>query len=189
MNALTIIINNLDNIILGLTIGTQALSIYYVGTIIPRKIKPLIKPTLFVFLPFFSKNKKSLNKNHILIICIISLSISLILVFSLPIITKILFPEYMESVKFGQGLSPYIAFMPFNIIFELFFKANKMSLEIKKILITPKIIYIILLVPMTYLLNIWGLIICLVLEQLITFVINIIQFIKINNNKSYEKSF
>ena len=158
---------------MGFFLGPSSLAIYYIGTMLPAKIKPMIKPLLFIFFPRFSNNKMKLTKMKIVGIFGVSILLMLLFIVIIPVFIKIFFSQYNNSIMYGMLYSLIILFLPANVLFEFYFKGKKKLTAIKNTLVIPKIVNILLAIPALYLVGIYGLIILLILEQIITLLINI----------------
>lgn len=184
MNAVTVVTDNLDKFIVGSFLGPTVLALYYIGIMLPAKVKMVIKPALYVLFPRFSNNRMGLTKNKIFGVFFFSIITFLFTVIIISYFIKIIFPGYTDSVNYGRLYSLIIIFLPLNIIFEYFFKAKKKLIIVKNALLIPKTINIILSIPILYFFGVYGLILLLLLEQFITLLINIKYYVSYNKENS-----
>jgi len=177
MNGLISIANYVDQFVVGLFIGPANLAIYFIGIMLPNKIKAIINPIFYTLYPKFSADEMNLTKKKILIIFLASCLISVGLVAVIPVFIKIFFSGFADSIIYGQFFSAALLFIPLNIVFGLFFRAKKRKSAIQNPIIISRVSTIVLVFPSLYFFGIFGLIIVKILEQALNLIVNLFYFI------------
>ena len=138
-NILNFISDKIDSVILFQILGPSQLAIYSFAIAIPEQIKSIIKNISTVSMPKFAQRPiKEIRKNIWRKLFFLFLGITmvvLIYIFMAPIIYKIFFPNYLESVKFSQIYSLSLL-ATFTIPILSIFQSHK---KIKEIYITNNI--------------------------------------------------
>lgn len=180
----TIIMNYFDKLIIGLLLGPISLALYQVGIMLPSKTKPLIKPILYVFFPKFSNGQMKLTKSKLKFFGLISFALVVLYITIIPFFISILFPNYKDATQYGIMFSLIMLALPLNVIFEYYYKAKKRLGIIKKTLVIPKIVSLLISIPAIFLWGIYGIIYSLIFEQIFTLSINLFFYANMHKIKS-----
>ncbi len=194
MNIIGIIASQIDKILVWHFIGPAQLAIYSISVALPEQIKGFLKNISTLAFPKFSQKtileirKTIYQKIYRLFILLIFIVIAYCLL--TPLIFKLFFPKYSESIFYSQIFSISILSLV-NILLDVLFKTagNKKYLY-KTNIFGATIKTLSILIGVIYY-GILGLIIARLVSQIISIIFNIseskklFKFIENSNNKEY----
>ncbi len=175
--------SHLDKIIIWKLLGPAQVAVYTLSIKPIKKVKGFL-PISSLALPKLSENgikdqkrkKKILRK--ILMLFLVSVPFAVFLFFFGPFIYKIVFPEYMESVKFFQAMTFLIAMLPTTIL-KTALVAEKKTKYLYITRTTVPLIKITLFLILTPIYGIWGVVSTLLIISIVSTVFNLYFFWKI----------
>lgn len=180
MGVITVIVNQLDKIMLWHFLGPVAVAVYSFAILMPDNARTFLKDMEILILPKFSqRNKEDLRKNlphKLKIIFPILVLLTVIYIFLAPWVFKIFFPKYMDALVYSQIYSLCIIFMTIQIPVA---SALTSQMEKKKLYIFRTIspllqaAFLIMLLPW---LGIWGAITGILISQILSFWVLMILF-------------
>lgn len=158
-NAISLIANRIDTIIIFSSLGATQLAMYTIAIIVPEQLKGSMKNLTALLIPKYSIGNKQFSPGYI-----VKRSIQLFLLLSLittiyiilaPYLYQVIFPKYTESVIYSQifalGFPSLIFYIPYSIL--------KVRLEenvLYKITLSSSIIQATLMLAMTIPFGIMG---------------------------------
>ncbi len=183
VNIITLIMGELDKILVFHYIGALNLAIYSLAVAPTDQIKGLLKNVNSLAMPQFSQRtpeeikEKIWHKIGVLVVFTTILVIGYILI--APLFFQIFFPKYLASVQYSQILS--LSLIPIVIAGFLYtvLESQKATKELYQYNLYSNIFNIILLVPLVYYLGLWGAIISRFATRLFTLMLSIIILKKI----------
>ncbi|HNV97060.1 MAG TPA: oligosaccharide flippase family protein [bacterium] len=186
MNVIVLIANQIDKIVVWQFIGSAELAIYSIAIAMPEQIKGFLgNINTLAFPKFAEKSKEEIRKNiHSKIgkLFIIVILIILIYWFLSPIIFKILFPKYLDSLFYSQLFSLGLINIPIAFIGLPILQSHGLTKELYKINILNSIIQIIFILFATYFYGLIGLIIARIITRII---VGIIYLLKLRGLKYF----
>jgi O-antigen/teichoic acid export membrane protein len=133
MNIISRIANNIDKVIVFHLLGATQTAIYSITLIIPEQIKVLVKQIATMSTPKFAKRPVEQIKNNFfrkqLLLGLVILGIVACYIFVAPVLYKILFPLYSDSVLYSQIFALSLLATPL-LISQSFLKAHKKTKEL-----------------------------------------------------------
>lgn len=182
MGVIGVIAGQADKILMWHLLGATQLAIYSFATLPIIQIKSLLKSISTIAFPKITAQnpeliKKTLPKKIAKFMAILIIPI-IIYILLAPYIYKILFPQYLEAVKYSQLFALTLIFFPQRLLGQtLVAYAQTKSLYILKI-INPltKILFLILGI---YFLNIKGAILAIILSSIVSLIFSFLFFKKI----------
>ena len=172
MGIIVVIAGQLDKVLIWHFLGAAPLAIYFIAVTPPLKIKDALKSIGGLALPKFSQRsknelKRSVSKKifkfFLLIIPIVVLYIILA-----PLIYKILFPQYLDSVIYSQVFIISLLLFP-RILLDTSLTAQMRKKDLYLIRTLSPIIQILLLSILLPLYGIWGAIFAILITQISNF--------------------
>lgn len=129
VNAVNTGATQIDSILIFQFLGVVELAIYSFAMVVPEQIKTFLKNINILILPKFSENKNKLTKKDlykkILIFTAILAPLLTLAIIILPLVFKIFFSQYAESVIYGQVLILSLIVTPIGIIGGSYLSATK----------------------------------------------------------------
>ena len=188
-NILSAVAQQADKIILGLAINGEAVTIFYVATLLGKVVSLLTTPLNGVLIGYLTKYDGKVTRKMIAAFAAVLLSIGIVALFACylasVIFIKILHPEVFEAAK------PYFFLANAGQIF--YFIANCLMTVIlrvasEKYQMYINIIYVIIfaatVIPMTISMGIWGITIALLITNAAKFTLTaIVGFVKTESSK------
>lgn len=183
INFLNLIVQKIDQLIIGAFLGVAILATYNIGITVPDKLKDMIKSIFSVFIPKFSKEETSPNIRRLGFLFLLGIITSSLLFVLMPIMIKYLFPKYTASIIYGQLYS--LAFIVFyiNPYLGYFFRGLKYEKALYNSFMISYVLYFLILLPLLYFYNIIGLLLARIIQN---YVLSLI-FIHYFNKKMNEK--
>ncbi len=129
MSVLGTIAEHIDKILIWKFLGAKELAIYSFAIIPVNQMRDFLKSSSILAFPKIAQQdikilKKTLPIKIIKFIAILLVPISLYILFA-PLLFKILFPKYMDAVKYSQLFSLGLLFFPQRLINHVLVSANK----------------------------------------------------------------
>lgn len=182
MNALSTAAGYLDKIIVWQFLGAAPVAIYTFAQLPIQKITNLL-PISVLSLPKLSENKidKKRKKGIIskfLWLSIFTISAAMVLALIAPFLYKLIFPRYIESIKYFQALSALIALSPFLLLnATLIAEMKEKALYIINTGVPLiKIILFFIFIPHF---EIWGIIVAILISEILRGLLTLHFFLKI----------
>jgi len=126
-----VVATNIDKVLLFHYLGATELAIYSFATIIPEKIKSAFKNIGVLALPKFSqKREREIQKTilpKIIKFAVLMGIIALVYALVAPLIYKLFFPQYLDSIKLSQLYAISFVVAPFSVITSYFESQKKIS--------------------------------------------------------------
>ncbi|MFH1590553.1 MAG: oligosaccharide flippase family protein [archaeon] len=170
--------SEINHVIIGVFIGPLALAQYFTGTMFVKRVVDLIKPMTSVFYPKLSDGSMKLTKKKLLLIIIASIVICLMVITILPLFIKILFPKYIDSIKYGLLFSLTLLFQPTIAILQFYFRALKKTRIMRNVTLIENASRLIVIVPLFLFFQIYGLISSVIITHFIGASIRTYYFLK-----------
>ena len=171
MNVIGALSSHIDKVILWSLLGPIQVAIYTMS-IMPIQKLYSFNPIYNIALPKLSthgikgeKRKKNIFYKF-LILFTVTVPIAIILILIAPFVYKILFPQYLNSVKYFQVLCTWLILAPFTLLSSSFVAEMKTKFMYTEQITVP-IIKIILFFCLAPFLGIWGLIIAILTAEVI----------------------
>jgi len=169
----------IDKILLWHFLGAAPLAIFVVAISIPKKIKQMLNVISGLAFPKFSARTKEELKASVpkkmLMIFLITAPLAVIYILLAEPIFKILFPKYLEAVKYSQIYALVLLTYPRTLLgTALRAKMKTKSLYRITFILSPT--YMLLLFLLVPFFGIWGLIIVWLILEVITFIVELIMF-------------
>jgi O-antigen/teichoic acid export membrane protein len=185
MNFVSILATHLDSVIVYQFLGPVNLAIYSFAILIPEKIRTMFGFTSTIALPKISEKENSLNhdsiKRKIKLLALAGIIVAIVYAILAPLMFKIFFPQYLDTVIYSQVFSISLAVFAANIsVSVLYAQSNKKSLYIFNV--GGPIIKIIVTILAVYFYGLWGAIIAKIASHLLLTALSII-LIKDNSTK------
>ncbi len=188
MNFISISATHLDSVIVYYFLGPVNLAIYSFATIIPEKIKNIFNFTATIALPKISEKEGSENslnsssiKNKIKLLGLAGILIALTYSLFAPLIFKIFFPEYLDSVIYSQVFSISLLVLAANIsVSVLYAQSKKKPLYIFNV--GGPIIKILITLIAVFFYGLWGAIIAKIISHLFLTLLSIVLIRPSKNN-------
>ncbi|MEO0119270.1 MAG: oligosaccharide flippase family protein, partial [candidate division WOR-3 bacterium] len=140
---------NLDHILVFHYIGATELAIYHFAIVIPEQIRGELKIIPALALPKFSeKSKEELKKNiskKIIKFFFFLLSLSITYILLAPIIYKIFFPRYLQSIFYSQIFALSLLAFPFFSLGITILQSKKLYQQLYLLNIITSIVEVFLL--------------------------------------------
>lgn len=182
--------NYIDKIFIWKFLGPISVAIYSFAQIPISKIQQLA-PIQTLSLPKLSEQnieqeKKSIIKKFLKLFLII-IPITLLFIFFIPILYKVFFPQYLETIPYVRALGSLLALMPFTYITTAMI-AESRGKELIGIQTTVFITKIILFFIFTPIYGIWGIIYATIITEILKSSLTYFIFLK-NKNSPKQKIF
>jgi len=167
MQAIGLFAQRIDKIIIWQFLGPIAVATYSFAQIPLQRIQGLIPISPLALPKLSERNVREIKKGisrKFLKLFLLAIPLTLLLVLIAPLIYKILFPQYIESIPYFQVLVLSLLFIPFSLLSTSFVaEMRKKELYITSV-ITPilKIILFLILIPFY---GIWGIISAILITQ------------------------
>ena len=165
------IATNIDKILLWHFLGAIPLAIYSFAITPIQHIQKALKISETLAFPKFADQKKETLKKNLLpkifkfsIVLIVPMVIYIILA---PLIYKLVFPQYLESIKYTQYYALVLLLFPKRLLGQVLI-AHAKTKSIYILTTTNIILKILLLFTLLPLYGIWGAIVALILPQVFT---------------------
>lgn len=169
MGMIGTIANQIDNILIFHYLGGAQLAVYSFATLIPEKIRGLFKFFSVITLPNFSKKGTDdaaiLHKTKLLVFG--ALGIMVLYILSAPMVYKVLFPYYHNSVLYSQVYSFTFLTTAATTILLTSLLAKKAQKMLYIYNTASPVIQIVLLVVLIYFYGIWGAVVARVVSHTI----------------------
>lgn len=185
-NILSAIAQQADKIILGLAINGEAVTVFYVATLLGKVVSLLTTPLNGVLIGYLTKYDGKVTKKMIAVFTFALLGIGIAALFACyvasVIFVKLLHPEVFEDAKqyFFLANAGQIFYFIANCLMTVILRvaSEKYQMYINIIYI---IIYVATVIPLTMSFGIWGMTIALLITNGAKFVItSIVGFVKTN---------
>ncbi len=162
LNIVSIIASQIDKVVVFTFLGSIELAVYGIALAFPEQIRGLIRNMSNLLIPRFAERDMDIHRVNIWDktrkVVVFLLIITIAYIITAPLLFKIFYPKYLESILYSQIYSIVIlgsiAWIPGSI-----FIAQKNDLELAKLSIYGSVIQIILLIPFVYYFGLWGMII------------------------------
>lgn len=129
VNAISVIGNNIDSVIIFHYLGAAPVAIYYFATAIPNQLNGVVKNFYTLALPRFSKYDRTVVRatlaRKIVLLAATSIVLTAAYIVSAPYIFKILFPQYMDSLRYSQWFALNIMITGAMVSYTAFFEAQR----------------------------------------------------------------
>lgn len=177
MSLIGIVASQIDKVLVFNLLGSVPLAIYSIAIAMPEQAKGILKFSIGLALPKFSEKEpqqiqKTLYYKTFIYFLFLVLAV-LIYILLAPILFKILFPKYLESLLYSQIFSISLIFTSATLPI-----AYLTSLGKKKILykynLTTSIVLIILTILLVYFWGLWGLIWARIIFRFFNFILAIV---------------
>ena len=172
----------LDRVIIWHFLGATPLAIYSFALLPIQKIQGML-PILPLALPKLGENKIDEQRKKGIIskflrLFVITIPSAVILILIAPFLYKLIFPQYLESIIYFQGLSSLIALSPFLLLSAaLITEIKKRALYvINTIAPLLKIILFLALIPYF---GLWGIVAAILVAELLRGILALYFFLKI----------
>jgi O-antigen/teichoic acid export membrane protein len=172
MNIRGVVASQLDKILLWHFLGAAPLAIYFIAVTPPLKIKDAFKTIGELALPKFSQRskqelKRSISKKTFKLFLLI-VPIVVFYIILAPLIYKILFPQYLDSVIYSQVFIISLLLFP-RILLDTSLTAQMRKKDLYLVRTLSPIIQILLLLILLPLYGIWGAIFAILITQISNF--------------------
>lgn len=162
VHILSILAQHVDKIVVFHYLGAVQLAVYGIAVSIPERIRGYFKSIETIMLPKISektvKEIRAVFYKRIWQGVLLGLFVSLVYILAAPVIFKIFFPAYLESVPYSQIFSLVLIFVIPATYFSNIVKGHKMLKVIYASSLGANILRIILYVIFGRLWGIWGVI-------------------------------
>lgn len=181
MQAIGLFAQQIDKIIIWQFLGPIPVAIYSFAQVPLQKIQGLIPISPLALPKLSEKSIKEIKKGifkKFLKLFLVSIPLTAFLILIAPLIYKILFPQYIESIPYFQVLALTLVFLPFSLLSTSFVaEMRKKELYITSV-ISPilKIILFLILIPFY---GIWGIIFAILITQVCSSALTLYFFKKI----------
>ena len=182
MGAVETLASHLDKIILWKVLGPVQVAIYTLSIKPIKKVKGFL-PIATLALPKLSENgvkgyerKRSILRK-VLIMFLVSIPFAVALAVAAPIAYKLLFPQYMDSVKYFQALTFLVAMLPATLLGTSLIAEMKTKYLYITNTVVP-IIKIILFLILAPIYGIWGIVSALLIMSVVSAGMNLYFFWK-----------
>lgn len=187
LNIITILTTQIDKVIVFTYLGPVELAIYGIALSFPEQIRGILRNMSSLLIPRFAERDiteqsvdvKGKTKKLASLFALITIAYAL----CAPILFKIFFPTYMDSIIYSQVYSLVIiasvAWIPGSI-----FISQKNDTELSKLSIYGSLIQIGVLVPLVYFFGLWGVIVAKMLGVYGNSVLSFILYKKNYSKKS-----
>ncbi len=168
MQAIGLFAQQIDKVIIWQFLGPIAVATYSFAQIPLQRIQGLIPISPLALPKLSEKNIKEIKKGifkKFSRLFLVSIPLTAFLILIAPLIYKILFPQYLESIPYFQVLALTLVFLPFSLLgTSLVAEMRKKELYITSV-VTPilKIILFLILIPFY---GIWGIIFATLIAQI-----------------------
>ena len=182
MQGIGLIVANLDKIIIWQFLGPIQVAIYSFAQNVAAKLGDLTSILPLILPKLSQKNIKEIKKELIekfFKSFLFFIPFTLIIIFSIPFGFKLIFPQYLESIFYTQGLCLSLLLVPFSIISATFTVNNQIK-ELYLIKTFGKILRIILFAVLIPIYGIWGIIIAILLSEFLNGLFTFYLFKKTN---------
>jgi len=174
-NLISTIGNQLDKILLFNHVGAVELAIYSFAIAPLEQFKSLIKPINTLASPKFAtadikEIKKTIFKKMAIFSFILAI-VAIIYIILAPYLYKIIFPQYLEAVKYSQIFAISLVTLPLLTIISIF-QSQKMLKEIYIFNIASSISQIIITITMIYYYGLMGAILARVLQRFFNLILS-----------------
>ena len=165
MQAVSLLGSQLDKIVLWHLLGAVPVAVYSFSKLPLSKLEGLI-PISQLALPKLSQKKTKKEKlfEKFLKLFLISVPLTIFLILSAPLVYRVLFPQYLESVPYFQVLALDTIFIPF-LLLESSFLAEIKKKALYIVRTTTPFLQVGLILILTPLFGIWGLVSAFLLTQ------------------------
>ena len=177
---ISIVADYLDKILLFTMIGASQLAVYYFATILPMYIKNILSSINALAVPKFSvRPEKEIRQKifkKIYKLFLLTISVIIAYIITVPYLYKIFFPQYIESIIYSQIFIFSLISFPL-ILLNSFFQSKMMKKELYLLKIAPflRVILFIILIP---LFGIWGAIVSILATEIFTIGLTLFLFKK-----------
>ena len=177
---ISIVADYLDKILLFTMIGASQLAVYYFATILPIYIKNILSSINTLAVPKFSvRPEKEIRQKifkKIYKLFLLTISVIIAYIITVPYLYKIFFPQYIESIIYSQIFIFSLISFPL-ILLNSFFQSKMMKKELYLLKIAPflRVILFIILIP---LFGIWGAIVSILATEIFTIGLTLFLFKK-----------
>ena len=177
---ISIVADYLDKILLFTMIGASQLAVYYFATILPIYIKNTLSSINTLAVPKFSvRPEKEIRQKifkKIYKLFLLTISVIIAYIITVPYLYKIFFPQYIESIIYSQIFIFSLISFPL-ILLNSFFQSKMMKKELYLLKIAPflRVILFIILIP---LFGIWGAIVSILATEIFTIGLTLFLFKK-----------
>ena len=182
MSVLQTITIYLDKVIIWHFLGAAPLAIYIFALSPIQKIQEIL-PIMPLALPKLGENKIGKEEKRGIIskflrLFAVTVPATVVLILIAPLLYKLIFPQYLDSIVYFQGLSLLIALSPFLLLSAaLVTEIKKRALYIINTVAPPlKIILFLALIPHF---GIWGIIAAILIDELLKGLLVLYFFLKI----------
>ncbi len=170
MEAFSVVTTHIDKILIWHFIGTSELAIYSMATLPVSYIKSFFtKWVTNLALPKLANSSKETIANHfplkVIKFTAISTITSILYIIAAPLIFRLIFPLYLESVFYTQLLALTIAITPLGL-FNSILLAHKQHKKLYQASISTSIIQIISYIILLPLLSMTGMVLAIIFTQI-----------------------
>lgn len=169
VNSLALIANQIDRILLGVFVSPILLAAYAVAASVPTKAKSMLAPLLTALFPGIAQGWIVVDRRLVSRLLLLSIGGAIVIMIALPYVFQILFPRYQESVRISQGLAAVVVFQPANMVLTHAFRARGIRKGITFPIVVSRAIFLIILVPLMLFLQLWGIVLARIVEQVAQF--------------------
>lgn len=183
-NILSAIAQQADKIILGLAINGEAVTTFYVATLMGKVVSLLTTPLNGVLIGYLTKYEGKVTKKMVAAFVFVLLGIGIVALFACyiasMIVVKLLHPEVFDEAKqyFFMANAGQIFYFIANCLMTVILRvaSEKFQMYINIVYI---IIYAVTVIPLTISMGIWGITIALLITNAAKFIITaIVGFVK-----------
>lgn len=153
INILKTIASNIDKILLWHFLGAAQVAIFFLAQTIPIKLNELLR--IFPRLAFPKLANQSIDNikkyfiPKIVKLFLVTIFLIVLYIFAAPIVFKIFFPDYIESINYSRWYSLILLAQPIAMLSTIFSSQSKVKELYKLNMLSPifKIIALVLLIP------------------------------------------
>jgi len=182
MTVASTLANNLDRVLLWFSLNPVSVAIFSLAVAIPDHISSTVKGIRNIALPKISEKEETAVKNElakkIFKATIVLIPIAIIYIFTAPLLFKILFPQYPESIFYSQLYSIIIIMSP-QILFITYLEAHAKKKEQYYITTATPIFRIISFAILIPLYGIMGGIISIIITRIFSYCLSYYLFKKL----------
>jgi len=184
INFLSLISQRVDSLLIFHFIGAGPLAIYAFASALPDQIIGLFKNIYTLSLPKFSSGDTEQLKRQIVhktvIFSLFSLFIAILYSIVTPILFRIFFPAYTDSIRFSQIISLNIVLSAAATFVTAFFDSQAEARNKTIIITVSNVVKVVLMFLFVQMWGLWGIIISELIARTISI---LIAFYLINRNK------
>lgn len=183
MGIIGLVASQIDKILVFHFVGAAQLAIYSIAIAMPEQIKGFLKNISYLALPKFSEKKpeeikktlyKKIRRFYIILFFIVITYWLLA-----PVLFKIFFPQYLESIFYSQLFAFALLNIPIVFLCAPFLQSQALKNKLYKIKSIGSIVQISLILILTYFYGLLGLIIARILFRYLLAVFYLIEMKKV----------